>query len=85
MRNLGFDTWYGRVRELAKRNNLDADGNYTKREITLVVAERFKMHWHSNLNDVTHNPILRTNTNATIEYKTSVLPAKSITTVANNM
>ena len=30
MHNLGFDTWYGRVCELAKQNNLDVDGNYTK-------------------------------------------------------
>ena len=69
MHNLGFDTWYGRVCELAKQNNLDVDGNYTKREIKLAVAETFKMHWHSKLNDVTHNPILRTYTNLKAEFR----------------
>ena len=69
MHNLGFDTWYGRVCDLAKQNNLDVDGNYTKREIKLAVAETFKMHWHSNLNDVTHNPILRTYTNLKAEFR----------------
>ena len=44
MHNLGSDTWYGRVCELAKRNNLDVDGYYTKREIKLAVAKTFKMH-----------------------------------------
>ena len=68
MHNLGFDTWYGRVCELAKQNNLDVD-NYTKREIKLDVAETFKMHWHSNLNDVTHNPILRTYRNLKAEFR----------------
>ena len=55
MHNLGFDTWYGRVCELAKQNNLDVDGKYTKREIKLAGSETFKMHLHSKLNDVTHN------------------------------
>ena len=57
MHNFGFNTWHGGVCEFAKQNNLDVDGNYTKREIKLAVAETFKMYWHSNLNDVTHNPI----------------------------
>ena len=69
MHNLGFDTWYGRVCELAKQNNLDVDGNYTKCEIKLAVAETFKMHWHRKLNDVTHNPILRTYTKLKAEFR----------------
>ena len=69
MHNLGFDTWYGRVCELAKQNNLDVDGNYTKREIKLAVAETFKMHWHINLNDEMHNPILQTYTNVKAEFR----------------
>ena len=31
MHNLGFNTWYGRVCEFAKQNNLDVDVYYTKR------------------------------------------------------
>ena len=69
MHNLGFDTWYDRMCELAKQNNLDVDGNYTKCELKLTVAETFKMHWHSNLNDVTHKPILRTFTNLKAEFR----------------
>ena len=69
MHNLGFDTWYGRVCELAKQNNLDVDANYTKHEIKLAVAETFKMYWHSKLNDVTHNPILGTYTNLKAEFR----------------
>ena len=69
MHNLGFNTWYGRVYELAKQNNLDVVGYYTKREIKLAVAETFKMHWHSNPNDVTHNPILRTYTNLKADFR----------------
>ena len=68
MHNLGFDTWSGRVCELAKQISLEVDGNYTKREIKLAVAETFKMHWHSKLNDVTHNPILRTYTHLKAEF-----------------
>ena len=68
MNNLGFNTWLGRVCKLAKQNYLDVDGYYTKREIKLAVVETFKMHWHNNLNGVTHNPILRTYTNLKAEF-----------------
>ena len=61
-------TWNGRVCEFAKQNNLDVDGYYTKLEIKLAMAEAFKMHWHSNLNEVAHNPILRTYTNSKAEF-----------------
>ena len=52
--NLGFNTWYSRVCELAKQNNIDVECKYTKREIKLAMEETFKMQWHSNLNNVTH-------------------------------
>ena len=68
LHNLGFNTWYSRVCELAKQNNIDAEGKYTKREIKLAVAEPFKMQWHSNLNNVTLNPILRTYRNLKFPY-----------------
>ena len=48
LHNLGFNTWYSRVCELAKQNNIDVECKYTKREIKLAVAETFKMQWHSN-------------------------------------
>ena len=53
MHNLGFNTWYSRVWELAKQTNIDVECKYTKREIKLAVAETFKMERHSNLSNVT--------------------------------
>ena len=69
MYNLGFNTWYSRVCELAKQNNIDVEYKYTKREIKLAVAETFKMQWHSNLNNVTLNPILRTYRNSKFHFR----------------
>ena len=45
--NLSFNTWYGRVCEVAKQNNIEIEGNCTKRAIKLAVREAFKMYWHS--------------------------------------
>ena len=69
LHNLGFNTWYSRVCELAKQNNIDVECKYTKREIKLAVAETFKMQWHSNLNNVTFNPIPRTYRNLKFDFR----------------
>ena len=69
LHNMGFNTWYSRVCELAKQNNIDVECKYTKREIKLAVAETFKMQWHSNLNNVTINPILRTYRNLKFDFR----------------
>ena len=53
MHNLGFNTWYSRVCELAKQTNIDVECKYTKREIKLAVAETFKMERNSILSNVT--------------------------------
>ena len=48
---------------------IDVVGNYTSRcELKLAMAEMFNMHWHSNLNNVTCNPILQTYTNQKFEF-----------------
>lgn len=60
LHNLGFNTWYGRVCELAKRSDIDIDETYSKQDITRAVAEHFKKKWREDLNNLASNPILRT-------------------------
>ena len=58
--NLGFNTWYGRVCELARQNGIDIEWMPDENEITIAVSNTFKGQWYSNLNNVVLNPILRT-------------------------
>ena len=60
LHNLGFNTWYGRVCELARQNGIDIEGMPDKNEIKIAVSNTFKGQWYSNLNNVVLNPILRT-------------------------
>ena len=60
LHNLGFNTWYGRVCELARQNGIDIEGMPDKNEIKIAVLNTFKGQWYSNLNNVVLNPILRT-------------------------
>ena len=54
---------------VSSRNNIDVECKYTKREIKLAVAETFMMQWHSNLNNVSLNPILRTYRNLKFDFR----------------
>ena len=45
LHNLGFNTWYGRVCELARQNGIDIEGMPDKNEIKIVVSNAFKGQW----------------------------------------
>ena len=62
--------------ELTKQNNIDVEGIYTKCDIKL--ASTFKMHWYSNLNDVSLNPILQKYTN--LKFELHMEPLLSLVT-----
>ena len=58
--NLGFTTWYGKVKELAVKYNIDLDATYSKSEVKTKIKNSFINTWSSNLTNISQFPILRT-------------------------
>ena len=60
LHELGFQTWYGRVCELARENNINIETNYSKSDIKLAVKKQFQIDWSKTFSDIDTNPGLRT-------------------------
>ena len=60
LHELGFQTWYGRVCELARENNINIETNYSKSDIKLAVKKQFQIDWSKKFSDLDTNPGLRT-------------------------
>ena len=60
LHELGFQTWYGRVCELARENNINIETNYSKSDIKLAVKKQFQIDWSKKFSDIDTNPGLRT-------------------------
>ena len=62
--SLGFNNWYSGACALAKSYNIDLDNitysDEAKKYIKSTIRETFIKKWHSDLNNLVDNPILRT-------------------------
>ena len=63
LHEMGFQTWYGRVCELARVNNINIETNHSKSDIKLAVKKQFQICWSNTFSDIDTNPGLRTYVN----------------------
>lgn len=68
LHSLGYNTWYGKVCELAQNYNINLD-SASKESIKNAVIDQFKANWKSDINNLDKNPSLRTYIHVKTDFK----------------